>query len=210
MGRIELQRQIESVKDLQVLVNHARNDKVDAIYVPPIFVSTAAEMLGRNKITIVTTAGHPDDTSDTKLMGIESAARAGANEVIVNVPPANLNDDRFDVIEKELFKWNQVASVHRLMLWVDCQFHCLNQVQQVQMCKVMPEGLVGLRVHRPAMHDIQMSQICGVKGFCAYFDELKHAEDIAEMSKAGATQFALRNKPEQLKTTDLYRMETYL
>ena len=96
MGRIELQRSVESVEDLQRLVNQAKEENADAICVPPMFVETAAAMLGRNKITIVTTAGRDDDMLGTKLMAIEFAAQAGASEVIVCLPPANLKDDKWE------------------------------------------------------------------------------------------------------------------
>lgn len=208
MGRIELQAPIDTIEDLQSLINRAK--ACDAVCVPPFFVETAAAMLGRNKITIVTTAGRDEDMLDTKLIGIESAAKAGANEVIVCIPPPNIRDDKWGVIEKELFRLGQLCDIHRMVLWVGCKFHSIPRSKQVKICELLPRGLVGLRVREASIEDIQLAKICGAKGFCACFDYKPSPETIVEMMEVGATQFTLTDKPEQLKTTQLQRTEVSL
>lgn len=215
MGRVELQRKVESAYDLKQLVEQAQQERADAICVPPMLVPFAAELLGRSKITIVTTAGRDEDILETKLMGIEAAAKAGANEVIVSVAPADLKDERWDVIEKELFQLGQLAGIHDLMLWIGCRFHYLDRTAQVRICEAIPQGFTGLRVRRPSANDIQMANLCEVQGFCACFawdpkDE-PDAEFLSELTGLGATQFTLRNAPEQLKTAgQLHRTEVNL
>lgn len=210
--RIELQRSITSVKDLQLLVNKAKNQRADAICVPPFFVDTAAEMLGRNKITIVTTAGQAQDTIDTKLMGIESAAKAGANEVVVSIAGANILDEKWDYLEKELFRAGQLAGIHNMMLWIGCSFAFLYQVQQARICEILPKGLVGLRARGASVSDIQMASIGGVEGFCACFAPESPPEQatLDTFTAAGATQFTLVDVPEQKKTDQVYVTEAKL
>jgi hypothetical protein len=217
MGRVELQRDVESVKDLQKLVNQAKEERADAICVPPVFVRTAADMLGRNKITIVTTAGRDEDILETKLMGIEVAAKAGASEVIACVSPANIADGKWDLIEKELFQLGQLASIHDLMLWVGCRFHYLPRIDQVRICEALPAGWTGLRVVGASVDDIKMASLCGVDGFCACFaygilrgNSPPEPETLQTFRDAGATQFTLREVPEQLKTDNVYRTEVSL
>ena len=217
MGRVELQRSITSVKDLQLLVNKAKNQRADAICVPPFFVDTAAEMLGRNKITIVTTAGQAQDTIDTKLMGIESAAKAGANEVVVSIAGANTLDEKWDYLEKELFRAGQLAGIHNMMLWIGCGFAFLDQVKQARLCEILPRGLVGLRVRGASVSDIQMASIGGVEGFCACFaygiergNSPPEQATLDTFTAAGATQFTLVDVPEQKKTDQVYVTEAKL
>lgn len=206
MSRLEIQGPIDNVEDLQVLCNRAK-DGFESVCVPPFFVDTAGEMLGRNKVTIVTTAGRDDDRLDTKLMGIEAAARAGAQEVIVCIPPANIRDNKWDVIEKEMYQAGMLCQVNNVIMWVGCQFHSLPKVKQVQVCDALPKGLVGLRVRDADLDDINLARICGVELFCVVQKDDPTHEQMAEMEAAGATQFVLKKKPPQLKTSQVTRTE---
>jgi len=214
MSRLEIQGPIDNVEDLQVLCNRAK-DGFESVCVPPFFVDTAGEMLGRNKVTICTTAGQPDDRLDTKLMGIESAARAGAKEVIVGIPQANIQDDKWDVIEKELYQLYLLCNTNNLILWVTCDFESWGRNVQTRICEAMPKKLVGLRITDASIDDVNLARICRVQLVCVVpgkdFEGVTDAdpthEQMAEMEAAGATQFVLKKKPPQLKTSQVTRTE---
>jgi len=202
MGRLELNVPITGVEDLQRACNKAKAERFDAVYVPPFFVETAAAMLGRNQITIVTTAGQHDDLLDTKVMAIEAAARAGANEIIVCPPHQNAADGLWNEVEKELLTLYQICEMNSLIMWVGCRFSSATREVQAKLCSVLPKGHCGLRARKALPEDVQMAMLCGVEKFCASLTPLGAAKDVSmeQLEEAGATQFVLREAPEQKRT----------
>lgn len=204
--RIELCNLFNGVSELQSLCNKAK-DGFDAVFVPPMFVSTAAEMLGRNDITIVTTAGQDNDILGTKLMGIELAARDGAEEVIVALSNHNVEDQKWDLLAKELLQIRQMGEIHRVFIWIGCRFAYLDKPTQAAIADML--GKLGLRAQGPSIDSIKLAQVCGVKKFCVGYRSMD-LESVQDLVDAGATQFVLNEKPKQLKTSDIHRTEVSL
>lgn len=207
MGRLELNGTIDSFEQLVQVCNRAKNENWDAVFVPPFFVSSAAEILGRTQITIVTTAAHAADHVQTKTNAISIGAQQGANEIVVCIPKANILDERWDVVEKELFQMATVAQAMKVILWVSCGFSYLSCDKQAKICTVLPSGMTGLREPYATPKDVRLARICGVKLFSV---NAEHDEDCVELVEAGATQLVLCNKPSQKKTTALCRTEVDL
>ena len=206
--RIELKNTFDGVEELQKLCNKAKTDHFDAVFVPPMFVSTASEMLGRNDITIVTAAGQDDDILGTKLMAMELAARDGAEEVIISLSDHNILDEKWNLLDKELLQIKKMGEIHRVFVWIECrQFSLLNKPTQARMADLL--GDLGLRVRGASVDDIKLAELCGIQKFCVDSYNLEPTE-IQELVDAGATQFVMDTKPEQLKTTQLKRTEVLL
>jgi len=201
--RIELNSSFTGIIGLRDLCEKAK-DGFDAVFVPPMSVSMAGEMLGRNDITIITSAGEADDLLDTKLMGIESAARVGAEEVIVSLSGHHIHDEKWDLLEKEIFQIRQMGKIHQVFIWIKCRFARLDRPSQAKVSGML--GKLGLRT-RSSVDDIRLAKLCGVHRVCVYDLESKIQQELVD---AGADQFVFRDKPEQLRTTNLHRTEVNL
>ena len=207
--RIELNNSFTGIIGLRNLCEKAKADRFDAVFVPPMSVSMAGEMLGRNDITMVTTAGRDEDVLDTKLMGIESAARAGAEEVIVSLSRHHIFDEKWDLLAKEIFQIRQMGEIHRVFIWIGCGFAHLDRPSQATIAGML--GKLGLRARNPSAGDIQLAKLCGIRDFCVGLHEYGLEPEVQqELYNAGAGQFVLRDKPEQLTTAKLNRTEVNL
>lgn len=198
--RVELNRPIKQLQDVQAAVGLAQISGVDALYSPPVFLSNVAAQLGRSEINLVTTVARPEDLLDTKLAGIDAAARDGADELIVCVPHNFIADWDWARVEKEIEQLKVACSAYRKFLWIGCGFHYLTRVEQVRMAELIGQG-AGLRLRDPELSDIAIAKICGVDHICTgVAKEDFGVEAIENFESQGVTQMVFTKKPPQAKT----------
>jgi deoxyribose-phosphate aldolase len=130
-----------SIRDIDKLVDEAREHKLLGICVPPFWVKRAKREIGKDNILLVTVAGFPlgYNMTETKLDEIKRAIDNGADEVDV---VWNITSFKTGIpwTKIELAKCSKLTHDHQKLLKVIIETAYLSDDEIVEACKLCADA----------------------------------------------------------------------
>ena len=184
-----------TIKDIDTLVEEARQYKFFGVCVPPFWVRRAYREIGKENIALVTVAGFPlgYNMTETKLDEIKRAIDNGAAEVdmVLNVSSFKTGIPWTKI---EIAKCSKLAHDYQKLLKVIIETAYLSNDEIVEVCKMCADAGVdfvktstgfapsGAQVEHIALMRSVLPQLVGIKASGG----IKTREQAIAMIKAGA------------------------
>lgn len=130
-----------SIRDIDKLVDEARQNKLLGVCVPPFWVKRAKREIAKDNILLVTVAGFPlgYNMTETKLDEIKHAINNGADEIDV---VWNITSFKTGIpwTKIELAKCGKLAHDHQKLLKVIIETAYLSDEEIVEACKLCADA----------------------------------------------------------------------
>jgi len=188
---------VVTIKDIDKLVEEARQYQFFGVCVPPFWVKRAQREIGNAGIALVTVAGFPlgYNMTETKLDEIARAIDNGATEIDV---VWNVSSFKTGIpwTKIEIAKCSKVVHDHQRLLKVIIETAYLSAYEIVQACKLCADAGVdfvktssgfataGATIENVALMKRSLPATVGIKASGG----IKNAHQAAAMIEAGATR----------------------
>lgn len=123
-------------EEIKQICDDAMKYETASVCIPPCYVKQAAEYMG-DRMAVCTVIGFPNGnvTTETKAFETKDALENGASEIDMVINIGWLKDKKYDLVENEIRKLNEICGDKILKVIIETCF--LTDEEKIKMCEIV-------------------------------------------------------------------------